>query len=116
MRGWQTGRYHCIDCERTAETRLAGECLFWRFPLNGSSIPEREATADVGQTRPALGVRFQNAARDTRQILYQALFLPITLCLRWADLDGRGHLVYPDLVVFARDPNHHDVRDKILRQ
>eukprot|EP00752_Nemacystus_decipiens_P007715 g6898.t1 len=32
------------------------------------------------------------------------------------DLDGRGHLVYPDLVVFARDPNHHEVRDKILRQ
>lgn len=33
-----------------------------------------------------------------------------------ADLDGAGFLVYPDLVVFARDPNHGDVRDKILRQ
>ncbi|CAM9630579.1 unnamed protein product, partial [Ectocarpus sp. 4 AP-2014] len=33
---------------------------------------------------------------------------------RTMDLDTQGFLVYPDLVVFARDPNHHDVRDKVL--
>lgn len=40
----------------------------------------------------------------------------VCVCIEATDLDGSGFLVYPDLVVFARDPNHHDVRDKILRQ
>lgn len=36
--------------------------------------------------------------------------------LRRADLDGNGYFIYPDLVVFARDPNHADVQDKVLGQ
>ena len=83
-----------------------------------------------------LRVRVQEAAIEARQTLCQVFIFPnlsrarllsfslslslslsLSVCVvRLTDLDSRGHLVYPDLVVFARDPNHNDVRDKILRQ
>lgn len=88
-------------------------------------IPDGAATADVGQTSPALRSGFRKQQENPAKSAAKPLLLPISrsrllsLCVcvvRWADLDNRGYLVYADLVVFARDPNHHDVRHKILRQ
>lgn len=93
-------------------------------PIKRSPYPEGTAAAGLKRAGPALGVRVQNAVqRPVKTLLSlhssKPLSLAFSLCVRvvpWADLDRKGFLVYPDLVVFARDPNHHDVREKILRQ